>query len=363
LEKVLSFYERVNVSLTGGWDSRVILSYLIKENRGNVHLYSFGSNTSDDIIVPKIIADKESLNYSSYVLDQNYLDNEFPILAQDTIRLSGGTRNYKRSHYLHAIKKISGYSEILITGIFGDEVFKVGRPSGGAVLSTTTIDFIKSSFDTNRAMDQLIDSTIFNYLERNNQILEELENRLLNIGKHMSNYETLNKKYYAFRFETNLRKYFGNELSSYNDFVLGFSPFTDYDFLKNLSRTRYIGYKFSMNSNNIKYKRQSTLLYHNLVKHNYPPLLKYNSSRGFSMADAATIPGNIRILRQKYFKKKKNAVDAFNTGSTDDLFLNLLESQRSEQQFLRKANSGHSNVTEINTLYYWISYIAENYSL
>lgn len=118
LEKILSRYNQINVSLTGGWDSRVILSYLLPDYRDSVQLYSFGATKSDDIIIPSYIAEKEQLNYSPYILDQKYLDKEFPSLAQDTIRLSGGTRNYKRTHYLYAIQKIASFSGILISGIF-----------------------------------------------------------------------------------------------------------------------------------------------------------------------------------------------------------------------------------------------------
>ncbi len=69
-------------------------------------------------------------------------------------------------------------------------------------------------------------------------------------------YATPNQKYYAFRFETNLRKYFGSELNSYNDFVDCYSPFTDYDFLKNLIKTTPVNKYKSFLSNNILLKKK-----------------------------------------------------------------------------------------------------------
>ncbi len=92
------------------------------------------------------------MQYTPVILDHSYLKNSFLQNAKMTISLSGGTRSYKRTHYIYAARKISNYSGIVITGIFGDEVLKTGRPSGGDVLSANTIDFIRSDFDVKKVL-------------------------------------------------------------------------------------------------------------------------------------------------------------------------------------------------------------------
>ena len=91
--------KKLNMTLTGGWDSRVVLSKLLPDQNKRLNLYSFGAEDADDILIPKYIAKREHLKYTSYVLDQAYLDNDFLPQAKRTIELSRATRNYKRTHY------------------------------------------------------------------------------------------------------------------------------------------------------------------------------------------------------------------------------------------------------------------------
>lgn len=362
LEKITRRYDLMNMSLTGGWDSRVVLSYLLPEYKNKLHLYSFGAKDSDDISVPLYIAEKEGLNYTPYVLDENYLKEFFLPTADSTIKRSGGTRNYKRTHYLYAIQQIASVSEILITGIFGDEVFKVGKPSGGAVLSANTIHFIENDFNSNKILQILQYSPLLKLIkEEPETILNEIRNRLSKIQEGLKKYDSLSEKYYAFRFETNLRKYFGNECGSYNDFVDAWSPFTDHDFLTIFSKTKYFGTNYSFHSNNILHKRQSTLLYYRLVRENYQALAHYNSSRPFSMHEAATLPGNIKILYHKYLLKKQRKIDGFNTGSTDLIFYDNMMKSNAKQQLLKKINPVEKSAADVNSLYYWLNYITQNY--
>jgi len=356
---------KLNISLTGGWDSRVVLSYYLPEFKDSLNLYSFGAPDSSDIKIPHFIAGKENLNYTPYILDQNYLDNHFIPNAEKTIILSNGTRNYKRTHYLYAIQQIAAISDILMTGIFGDEVFKVAQAVGGTVLSQNALNLLNNNFDIDRSIDDLTYSKILNILSADKfELIDEFRERLINIKNHMSKFESKSQQYYSLRFEFNLRKYFGNEVNSYNDFVYCFSPFIDFDFLGDFAKTSYLGTHFSFNSNSIKLKKMATHLYYQLTKINYAPLTKYNSSRGYSMKDSSTILGNARIFIKKYLSNKTK-IDGFNTDSTDDIFQNNL--------FIKTAN----NLNELFTAYdieknlknpdlvslkYFVAYIEANYA-
>ena len=289
--------QTLNFSLTGGWDSRVILAFILTEFREKLHLFSFGAKDSADITIPQQISEKEHLNYTPFILDQYYLDNSFIQNAKKTIELSNGTRSYKRAHYLYSAQKIAEKSDILISGIFGDQVFKFVKPGGGAVLSQNAINLISSDFSVDQTMEHFITSPFLNYLRFDTKKLnDELAERLKILKQNMNIFDTISQKYYSFRFELNLRKYFGHEVNSYNDFIYSFSPFIDYDFLKDFSQTKYFGSRFPFNSNSIKLKKQSTLLYYNIVNSNFPSLTYYNSTRGFSMHDAITLSGNLKIV-------------------------------------------------------------------
>ncbi len=349
----------INQSLTGGWDSRVVLSYCLPEYKDKLNLYSFGAEWSDDIQVPKHIARTEGLAYSPYVLDQAYLDGDFIPNAVDTILLSNGTRNFKRTHYLYAVKKICDKSNFLITGIFGDEVFKVGKPSGGEVLSGNTVNLLQSDFDLDQILETFSAGPVLQYLDTDSDaLMAEFRARLEAVKNRMNVFETVAQKYCSIRFEYNLRKYFGAEINSYNDFVFCASPFIDQDFFKKFAQTRFFGIHYDFDASSLHLKKQSTRLYHDIVKNNYPPLTAYLSARGYSMKDAAHPLGNLKILYQKYFSKRKK-VDAFNTDTTVRLFASFLSSQNLHCDVFKSFQSIPEAAKDPNylSLFFWLASI------
>lgn len=353
----------INLSLTGGWDSRLVLSYLLPEYRERLNTYSFGSATSADITIPQYIANQEGLKYTPYILDDSYLGNEFLQQGTDTIMLSNGTRSYKRAHYLYAIREVCGVSDLLYTGIFGDEVLKISHFPGGEVFPKNTIDFIESDFDLQAIMDSLSKHDLFSYLNaRKSEILPVLQGRLEKIKNDMDAFGTISEKYYVLRFEYNLRKYFGHEANSYNDFVNGFSPFIDNDFLEVFAQTKYLGTRFPFNSNSLLLKKQATRLYYKLTQANYPALTAYNTGRGYSMRDAATIAGQMKIIYRKFVKAKIKSLDGFNTKPTDELFAKRFLSQNtgSNSVFKKTASINSPFADKLNSLSYWVDEIVKN---
>lgn len=369
IEKLLhNTNKNINFSLTGGWDSRVVLSYLLPKYQNRIQTYSFGAPEADDIRVPEYISQKEGFSYTPHKLDNDYIDNQFLNHARETICLSNGTRNYKRTHYVYAIKQIAEESNYLLSGIFGDEVFKVGKPMGGTVISKNAVDFIHSVFNVEEAMKQFRLSGIMNVINASEKhLLTELNNRLVEIKERYSKYKTSGERYFAFRFTLNLRKYFGNEVNSYNDFVYCFSPFIDYDFLKEFARTHYMVSRFGFEKPSIKLKAQSSWLYYKLTAMNNPGLTKYNSSRGFSMKATQSIFGIVDIiLKKSLFKKLQRNKDGFNTKNTDALFREFLEKEEenSGSKILKDNSSLNSiNSADLLSLRYYLNCLNKKYKI
>lgn len=353
----------INFSLTGGWDSRVILSYLLPKYTSRFKSYSFGAPAAPDITIPQHIASSENFSYSPFLLDEHYLDNHFLEDAKNTIMLSSGTRNYKRTHYVHTIKQIGKTSPWLLSGIFGDEVFKVGKPQGGAVISKNAVDLIATNFNISNTLQLLEQSRILNIFGNDsNHILNELEHRLNELSKRFSQYTTLGEKYFAFRFSTNLRKYFGNEVNSYNDFVWCYSPFTDFDFLKTFATTKYMVSRFDFVKPKLALQAQSSWLYYELTRRNKGSLTKYQSSRGFSMRDTSSLLGMLKIIyKKRIFKKFSQCHDAFNTKTLNDIFNNLIIGEQKNNPFFIKENTNISKEDHLS-LFYWCNYIKKLYT-
>lgn len=355
--------EKISISLTGGWDSRIVLSLIMQEYRNEIYAYSFGAPQAPDILIPQYICEKEGLEYVPFILDQKYLDRHFMINAKETIELSNGTRSYKRAHYLYSIKDIACITPWLMTGIFGDEVLKIAQISGGTVLAQNTIDFLESRLDINKTLNSFVGQSIPEWFTSSSRdIVNEFGERLDSIKTILSAYDSLSEKYYILRFEYNLRKYFGNEASSYNDFIYGFSPFIDMDFLREFSRTYFFGTRFPFNSNSIKLKKMSTQLYYDITQTNYKPLTRYYSSRGYSMADVKTISGMLKIFHKKYLIGKER-IDAFNTGKTDLLFIKARQSctYHDSEVFNHSKIQKSSSLDSLQSLDYWTGRIKDQY--
>lgn len=354
----------INFSLTGGWDSRVVLSYLLPGFRERIRAYSFGAPNAADIKIPELIATSESIDYRPFLLNQRYLDEEFIQDAVNTIMLSNGTRNYKRTHYVNAIRQMGQCSPWLLTGIFGDEVFKVGKPNGGGVISQNAVDLIDSDFNTGFIMQRILQSGITGLFKADKKkLLQELEERMMILSNKFTHYQTSGQKYFAFRFTLNLRKYFGNEVNSYNDFVWCHSPFIDTNFLQTLASTRYMPSRFEYIKPRLQWQVRSSRLYYEITRRNHPGLTSLPSSRGFSMRDINTINGLFRVFFNKTIKRKlQSNIDGFNTRVTDSLFdvkVRLDNCLLANPVNLQQAK--FSDMSDAKSLHFWVNQILGKY--
>jgi hypothetical protein len=353
----------ITASLTGGFDSRIVLSYLLSR-KNQLHLYSFGHKDSDDITIPKNIALKENISYTPYLLDEKYLSEDFSRNARGTILSSNGTRNYKRSHYLYAIEQISSFTDTTISGIFGDEVLKISGVKPNYVISRNSIDFIASNFDVELITQKFKTDKLWQYLNFEPEYLDEFERRMLLIKQSVSKYETINQKCYHFRFLITLRKYFGAEVTSYNDFCYNFSPFIDFDFLKAYFNSYFCGIYYPFNNDSLLLKRQSLKLYGELVRRNCKRLLYYTTDRGYSMYDAFSFAGIFKILGS-HFIRKKNISDTYNTRNTNSIFNKILINDYNDIQPdlipLKRSAVLTDDDVEMVSLYYWLLNISANY--
>lgn len=310
----------INFTLTGGWDSRVLLSYLMK-SRERLSMFSFGAPGSDDIIVPQLIANSLDIKYTPFILDDNYLENKFIDSAIQTIIGSNGTRNYKRSHYLYASANIGVNSPIVVNGIFGDEVLKIAGPKPGNVISKSIVDYFNDGLNIEKILQSIEKQQVINHFATKYSN-EELVSRLGKFEDRSSDLD-MPHRFYHFRFFINLRKYFGFEANSYNDSLSTFSPFVDIDFLDSYFRGHFCGIFYPFNSGSLKLKFETTKLYANLINANFAQLAKFPSNRGYSMSDAANPFGFAKIL-VKQVSKKNRQLNEFNTLATDDLFKKYL---------------------------------------
>jgi Glutamine amidotransferase domain len=323
VRKIGSSSKTYGLSLTGGWDGRLVLSSVLKNAVERVLLYSFGAKGSTDISIPAFISEQLKLPYKPFILDDDYVDNHFSSNALDTIWQSSGYRNYLRSHYLYAMRRLSEESECVLSGNCGSNLLKFSEIVPGAVLSSNLIELIQSSFslvclakevDKYKSILGLTQTDIDEFYHR----VKAIGNEGLRFGKDLP------RIYFYFLVMKVERKFFGFELSSYNDHVYNFSPFIDFEFIDALSKTIYWGpnYPFNSHSNNLKI--QSFDLYKSLMMANYPKLCDYKTDRGATFHQLNRIDGKLFLfIKRKLFNPFTiQSKDTYNTGNLRLRFVN-----------------------------------------
>jgi asparagine synthetase B (glutamine-hydrolysing) len=308
------------LSLTGGWDGRLVLSYLLKEGLDkNLFLYSFGADGSTDVTIPEAIARDMKIDYTAVILDDDYISNHFISNAFDTIRLSSGQRPFLRTHYLFTMKLLSERTRAVLSGNCGSNILKYGVIRPGTVVNKNLLTLIEQKFNKNFNLH------LFNryrdlFHDDQNVSEQEFLQRISSFGATARESGSLSEFYFSVLLSRVERKFFGTEINSYNDFVLNYSPFIDYHFINTLSQTIYWGPNYPFNSSSLQLRKLSTDLYSRIIRINSPFLWNAKTDRDVSFKDLATIAGKVKILRKKFFSSQTQP-GKFNTGSLMDLFL------------------------------------------
>jgi len=317
---IINYQGNIAVSLTGGWDGRLILSYALKNYSDRIHTFSFGDEHSPDIIIPQTIAKSEGFRYTPFLLDKSYIENDFFDSARSTIVQSNGVRGYRRAPYLYTMGKISNNSNLILSGNFGDEMLKFSAFKPSEVQSKALINYIQSDF-TQRPVfpENLFNEQFLKEVDRE-ELVDEWNKRFQDLEDEISCYDNRSMKYNHLKLTRIANRFFGFEMNSYNDFVYNFSPFLDFDFITEFSKTVYCGLYHPFNENRLKDKEMTSLLYAKLVKGNSATLAAYNTDRGFSMTDVTTLRGKFKVYTKKFISKGPAVKTSYLSERTADLF-------------------------------------------
>jgi len=359
----------VAITLTGGWDGRLVLSYALEKFSERIHTFSYGTAISPDIAIPKIIAQSMGFRHTPFLLDQSYLDSYFPNSARSTIVLSNGVRGYRRAPYLYVMPQLLGISNLILSGNFGDEMFKFAVLKPSEVQSEALINYIQSDFKKRpRFLHQLFqDQFLIN--TSNSELDDEWNRRLQDLEDELSCYDNRSKKYNHLKLTRIANRFFGYEVNSYNDYTNNFSPFLDFDFISMFSKTIYCGIYHPFNGNRITDKEMIAILYANLIKKNHKTLAKYNTDRGYSMADVTNPFGKILTYTKRRFSKASLEKEPDFSERISKLFDQLHQSVYSDSigKYLQYPyDEGENGVNKnlmsrVQSLEFWIGRITKEY--
>jgi hypothetical protein len=274
------------LTLTGGNDSRMILSALLANDITPVNM-TFGNPKSGDVIVAEKICSTLNLAFKNYHVE-NPASDWFTLVADNVIIPRGNSLvNIHRAHRIDAVKKLKDDNpkvEMLYTGLVGGEYIK--RPSYNNVtipeIYQRWIDFRNSKGKKEFIIIQLQNKGIKTVTLNIDYIISELDRIIIPEGDF--NPDEIKfihlHQYYAVTHHTQDPTLFRNSIK----FII--NPYMDIDFLESLSKSKewYLNKKGSGPMEKVWHSYLQVKITHLLCpKLSYIPFAKNGEYTGLEM--------------------------------------------------------------------------------
>lgn len=297
------------LTLTGGYDSRLLLSLLLSE-KADFETLTWGIKGNLQTEVAKQLSEKFNL-----IHHEIELGNDFTARIPQYIRKI--FEKTPDSPFILDMPQFIYYSDLiaekygsadLVTGFMGSELLRGPSYSSEVLLTKFVADLYRTkSYEQLKKLilDKLINSKLFKneFVYDNINSLAERYVLYSSVGIENLNSDCqvdylLNEKY---------GKLFGQIIRLHNDSINLINPYLNVHFVSNqISRTfnQKTLYHNSKLLNFLSYR-----YYAQLINEIYPELLETKVDKGgFKLVDLLTIPGVIKIFYHKYFLDKKSII-------------------------------------------------------
>lgn len=270
---------KVCSAITGGFDSRTILSRLIKK-KTNVLYYSWGMRNSQEIKIPIKISKKIDMKYMPIYLDDDFI-RKHDYFSNQVLFWSDGRAPISRANHTYGYSILSKHNRFVITGLFGSELL---RPANafGTIYNSNFIDILYAK-DKKQKIEEILKKEKSNgYLHSNfiENIKEGFIDKVFGYFENLT--EDLDEEYkqlYYLFLNEGFRKYFGHEIHGCRMYADITSPYIDDDFVEFILKTKIpeLNKQAFKRDKDSLYKGQS--FYLPIIQNNYPKLMKIRTNR------------------------------------------------------------------------------------
>lgn len=250
-------------ALSGGLDSRLILSYLLKYQSGNFKTITFGNKTQADAIVAQKMADEIGFEHEIIYSDLPSIDK----LVSD---IEDAVISWQVTNPVSAILNLRDYlqfeeSELIIDGGFGE----IWRSE-----FLKRLKFYSKKHIIRKNYEQIINFLRYNHadifsVEANESMEKGAVNDLEKLISISPDHEVIGFDNWIDTIALNIRlpNFYGPEQNRIDNFVISFMPFVQPELLKNL-------YMLNINL------RKNGILLGRMIKNNYPQLAEFPLVKG-----------------------------------------------------------------------------------
>jgi hypothetical protein len=276
--------EKINVSLTGGFDGRANISVLLKNDQ-IFQTYSFGKKGGENTIVPIDVSKKLGIDYFPVYLDEEY-EKKYSENALDSIYFSDGISIFERANYIFTLKQIANYSNYNLTGLIGGEIFAPVHLKVDYINKTYfNLIYLAEKVDL---IDILSQKTLSSYLNleflKQKEILEKIEENIKIRGELIREWKNQEFKwmYYLKDLMTlGFQRFYGIQMHLERYYCENLTPFYDLDIIRYLFSTDHINIYSNAFKSSPLVRRNNRWLQSMIIKNSFPELGEIPVDRGY----------------------------------------------------------------------------------
>ncbi|GEM_PF-1504717 len=311
LDQYLQGGEPLNSALTGGFDSRTILSSTIK-NKDRIQYFSYGAaENSDDVRIPQTIAGKLSLNYRWIRLGKEFLA-DYDYYANQLLYFSDGCGNLKRCNQMYSQAILSQHSGLCITGCMGSELLRPNNMMSTNILPEMAKLIYRDNLSRETVSEVMATCPEMLQPEMYASYKDEAIQHVFDNLKSVMLFDKAYLNLYHFTIRYSLWKFFGQEFHASRIYSILLSPYIDDDFVEFILKTPVPSLNKHAFRRNASDLRKGQLFYTPILKQNLPELMHMETGRGYSPAQLESplyplniiLPFAIRRIRNTYFRRK-----------------------------------------------------------
>jgi hypothetical protein len=299
---------KVTLTLTGGYDSRILFGSLLK-SKINFDTITWSKEESSQVSIARDVSEKYGIAHSTLYLDDNFdqkIDDYLEEIIQCDSELSFIT---DVPPFIHLCKNLEK-NQNLISGFMGSEIIR-----GPSYSSEVTLTKFAASIQLCESKQE-IKQKVLDFQNEYKVISDEF--LLENLDAIVENYtiysrigldsELKNLNIFKYLFREKYPKIFGHIIKLHqSNGINTINPYLDFKFIVsslryNLALNKMNPYENNWYQNFVLYR-----FYANMLKENYPSLLKTKLDRGYHLIDLITVTGWIKIVPYQFYRKWKKS--------------------------------------------------------
>lgn len=306
------------LTLTGGFDSRLLLGAMLSAN-DSFETITWGQSGNLQTETAKGISDQFKLNHIEIKLDQNFQDkvNEY---LKEIIKYGSETPFIiDIPQFIHMCRKLKSRTN-LVSGFMGSEIIRGPSYSSQVTLTKFAADIglAKSKGEIKNIIEQFQKDHPFikeNVLKKN---LDELINSYSNYSKIGLNQQNKNTAIFKYLFLEKYPKIYGPIIKLHHDYEINLiNPFMSIDYIRYMLIENQAKSKLKPYEGNAYYNYKLYKYYANALHDIYPELNETYVDRGYLIKDLISPIGSVKLPVFQFYRKLIKKNNTKNTPTVD----------------------------------------------